>query len=184
MPKKWTVLFCDPERRVLPGHEFPGRLEPRHRVKILRLIGLLEDMGPTLPRPYADLLHDGVHELRVTLSGEQVASSISSVSSATSFFSKSCASTPIGCRKRSFTRLVSTGTKKFSPACGRRCSRRRFVPTLKRYVASQCADRAFRDLYEAYCEVCPVTVDLAARLHGLGLSNEEAAARFGVTVRK
>jgi len=28
--------------------------------------------GPNLPRPYADLLKDGIHELRVKLSGNQV----------------------------------------------------------------------------------------------------------------
>ncbi len=30
---------------------------------------LLEEKGPPLPRPYADLLTDGIHELRVKLSG-------------------------------------------------------------------------------------------------------------------
>jgi hypothetical protein len=29
-------------------------------------------MGPTLPRPYSDLLKDGIHELRIKLSGDQV----------------------------------------------------------------------------------------------------------------
>ena len=29
-------------------------------------------MGPTLPRPYADLLKDGVHELWIKLSGDQI----------------------------------------------------------------------------------------------------------------
>ncbi len=72
MPKKWTVLFCDPNAEICPVTTFLDGLEPRHRVKVLRIVELLEDMGPTLPRPYADLLHDGVHELRVRLSGEQV----------------------------------------------------------------------------------------------------------------
>ncbi len=44
----------------------------KHQVKILRFLNLLEQMGPTLPRPYADLLRDGVHELRVTLSGDHI----------------------------------------------------------------------------------------------------------------
>jgi hypothetical protein len=29
-------------------------------------------MGPTLPRPYADLLKDGIHELRIRLSGDHI----------------------------------------------------------------------------------------------------------------
>ena len=32
----------------------------------------LEKQGPQLPRPYADLLEDGIHELRIKLSGDQV----------------------------------------------------------------------------------------------------------------
>jgi phage-related protein len=33
---------------------------------------LLETDGPNLPRPYADLLKDGIHELRIKLTGTQV----------------------------------------------------------------------------------------------------------------
>jgi len=43
-----------------------------HQVKVLHFLELLEEMGPTLPRPYADLLEDGIHELRVKLSGDQM----------------------------------------------------------------------------------------------------------------
>ena len=32
----------------------------------------LEEHGPMVPRPYADLLEDGIHELRFKLSGDQV----------------------------------------------------------------------------------------------------------------
>lgn len=58
------------------------------------------------------------------------------------------------------------------------------MPTLKRYVIEQCADPAFRRLYEEFCEVCAVTVELVARLHRLGLAPGEAAAKFGLTVRE
>ena len=53
-------------------HFIYNKLKPEHRVKVLKFIRLLEELGPTLPRPYADLLTDGIHELRVKLSGEQV----------------------------------------------------------------------------------------------------------------
>jgi hypothetical protein len=71
MNKKWHVLFCDPFMKLCPVSEFLDSSRPEHRVKILHFIELLEEMGPTLPRPYADLLEDGIHELRVKLSGEQ-----------------------------------------------------------------------------------------------------------------
>ena len=38
----------------------------------MRFLSLLEEMGPTLPRPYADVLKDGIHELRMTLSGSHI----------------------------------------------------------------------------------------------------------------
>jgi len=39
--------------------------------KNTRFIDVSGGKGPTLPRPYADLLQDGIHELRVKLSGQQ-----------------------------------------------------------------------------------------------------------------
>jgi hypothetical protein len=35
-----------------------------NQAKILSMIDYLEVHGPNLPRPYADLLVDGIHELR------------------------------------------------------------------------------------------------------------------------
>jgi phage-related protein len=32
---------------------------------------MLEEHGPQLPRPYADILRDGIHELRIKMSGDQ-----------------------------------------------------------------------------------------------------------------
>lgn len=52
--------------------EFINQCDPKHQVKVLRLLSLLEEKGPILPRPYADLLRDGIHELRFTLSTENV----------------------------------------------------------------------------------------------------------------
>jgi len=69
--KKWHVLFCDDQMQSCPVTDFIENCPPKHRVKILRFLSLLEEHGPTLPRPYADLLYDGIHELRLTLSGRQ-----------------------------------------------------------------------------------------------------------------
>ena len=71
MAKKWHILFCDDQMRSCPVTDFIADCPPKHRVKILRFLSLLEEHGPTLPRPYADLLYDGIHELRLTLSGSQ-----------------------------------------------------------------------------------------------------------------
>jgi len=72
MTKQWHVLFCDPIVRLCPVVRFIEGLRPNHQVKMLKFLEILEQMGPQLPRPYADILHDGIHELRLKLSGEQV----------------------------------------------------------------------------------------------------------------
>jgi hypothetical protein len=72
MNKKWSLLFCDPFMKPCPVSEFLDSCRPEHQVKVLHFLELLEEMGPTLPRPYADLLEDGIHELRIKLSGDQM----------------------------------------------------------------------------------------------------------------
>lgn len=72
MNSTWHILYCDETEQPCPVTEFIEGCPPKHQVKILRFLSLLEQMGPTLPRPYADILHDGVHELRVKLSGDQI----------------------------------------------------------------------------------------------------------------
>jgi hypothetical protein len=69
---KWYLLYCDRAIHHCPVTDFIDSSPPNHQVKILRFLGLLEEMGPTLPRPYADLLQDGIHELRIRLSGDQI----------------------------------------------------------------------------------------------------------------
>jgi hypothetical protein len=55
-----------------PVSEFLDSCRPEHQVKVMHFLELLEEMGPTLPRPYADLLENGIHELRIKLSGDQM----------------------------------------------------------------------------------------------------------------
>lgn len=72
MGQKWHILFCDEIEQACPVTEFINQCPPKNQVKVLRLLSLLEEMGPILPRPYADILYDGIHELRFTLSREKV----------------------------------------------------------------------------------------------------------------
>lgn len=52
--------------------EFLDGLKQSQRDKVLAWITQLEKEGPTLPRPYADVLKDGIHELRVKVSRDHV----------------------------------------------------------------------------------------------------------------
>jgi len=72
METKWKVLFYETQDGKCPVKRYLNSISIRNRTKVLSLLEYLERMGPELPRPYADLLSDGIHELRVKLSGNQV----------------------------------------------------------------------------------------------------------------
>jgi hypothetical protein len=72
MNKGWQVLYYSKKDGSMPVKDYLLNLTERERAKGMAFIGLLETRGPNLPRPYADLLEDGIHELRVKLTGTQV----------------------------------------------------------------------------------------------------------------
>jgi len=72
MKSKWQVLYYETAEGERPVEKFIDSRKDRDQAKIFSWISLLEEQGPNLPRPYADLLTDGIHELRVKLSGDQV----------------------------------------------------------------------------------------------------------------
>ena len=72
MNNKWKILYYSNKNEVMPVKEYIDNLNLRERAKTMAFIELLEDRGPNLPRPYADLLDDGIHELRIKLTGTQV----------------------------------------------------------------------------------------------------------------
>jgi len=69
---QWHLIYCDEDISYCPVTDFIESVPERHQIKILRFLALLEEFGPNLHRPYTDLLKDGIHELRIKLSGEQV----------------------------------------------------------------------------------------------------------------
>lgn len=68
----WHVLYYEDRKGRSDVYEYIESRSDRERAKILALLHLLEKQGPQLPRPYADLLTDGIHELRIKISGTQV----------------------------------------------------------------------------------------------------------------
>ena len=72
MGKNWRVLYYSKKDGSMPVMEYIDNLSLRERAKVMALVELLEEKGPNLPRPYADLLEDGIHELRIKLTGTQV----------------------------------------------------------------------------------------------------------------
>ena len=72
MAQRWQIIYYETKQGNCPVEEFILNQQARPRAKILNWIELLESSGPQLPRPYADLLTDGIHELRIKVSGDQI----------------------------------------------------------------------------------------------------------------
>ena len=68
----WNTYYFEDRSGRCPIEGFLDGLKTNERAKALAWIAQLESEGPNLPRPYADLLEDGIHELRIRLSGNQV----------------------------------------------------------------------------------------------------------------
>jgi hypothetical protein len=68
----WKVIYYESADGRCPIMDFIESRKKENQAKVLALIKLLQEKGPNLPRPYADLLEDGIHELRIKLSGDQI----------------------------------------------------------------------------------------------------------------
>jgi len=72
MKPKWKVIYYTDKNDNCPVETFINSRSISNQAKIFNWIEQLEMHGPNLPRPYADLLDDGIHELRIKLSGDQI----------------------------------------------------------------------------------------------------------------
>jgi phage-related protein len=72
MVEQWDVEFYSDHDGNCEVAEWIMKLKVSQRDKVIAWIDKLQEMGPLLPRPYADLLLDGIHELRMKVSGNQV----------------------------------------------------------------------------------------------------------------
>ena len=72
MDSKWNIIYYETVSEECYIRQFIDSRSKRNQAKILSLFSFLEEKGPNLPRPYSDLLEDGIHELRIKLSAEQI----------------------------------------------------------------------------------------------------------------
>ena len=64
MPPVQVVFYKEDDGSV-PISDWLDALQPKHRAKCLKWIGILRSFGHSLRRPEADYLRDGIRELRV-----------------------------------------------------------------------------------------------------------------------
>jgi len=67
----WKIIYYESGKGECPIEDFINSKSVNNKAKIFSLLTLLEEKGPNLPRPYADILKEGIHELRIKLSGDQ-----------------------------------------------------------------------------------------------------------------
>jgi len=70
--KIWKVIYYETFENVCDIEGFIDSVSKRNQAKMFAMIGALEERGINFHRPYTDLLRDGIHELRLKLSGRQV----------------------------------------------------------------------------------------------------------------
>ena len=63
------IVFYKTPRGDSPFETFLEGHNDKVRAKFSKLLKVLEEHGPDLKRPYADILRDGIRELRVGLDG-------------------------------------------------------------------------------------------------------------------
>ena len=62
----YEVIFYLDKRERCPAEEFLNELELRIRAKVEKWMEKLEEEGPNLPRPFADVLRGKIRELRIS----------------------------------------------------------------------------------------------------------------------
>ncbi|MGA2141183.1 MAG: type II toxin-antitoxin system RelE/ParE family toxin [Brevinematales bacterium] len=69
---KWKVLYYETEDIQSEIYAFIEKQKEGNQAKILNWIEKLEELGPNLPRPFADYLENDIYELRIQLSGNKI----------------------------------------------------------------------------------------------------------------
>jgi phage-related protein len=67
----YNLIFYTTERGESPIDDFLDRLNKKSRAKVAAHLSLLEDQGPNLKRPYADVVRGKIRELRIQQSSNQ-----------------------------------------------------------------------------------------------------------------
>lgn len=65
----YRIVFYKTPRRDSPFEMFLEGHNDKVRAKFMKLLKILKEHGPNLKRPYADVLRDGIRELRVGFGG-------------------------------------------------------------------------------------------------------------------
>lgn len=71
MNSAWTVAFYETDEGACPVQTFLDGLDGKRRAKLLAMIRLLEEQGPTMPFPYSSQVRGKIRELRAHYGDDQ-----------------------------------------------------------------------------------------------------------------
>ena len=71
MNSPWTVVFYETDEERCPVQAFLDGLDDKRRAKLLAMIRLLEEQGPTMPFPYSSQVRGKIRELRAHYGDDQ-----------------------------------------------------------------------------------------------------------------
>ena len=60
----YRIVFFEAERGAKPVEEFIDGLDTRTQAKVVSYLTLLQELGPNLKRPYADIVDGKIREIR------------------------------------------------------------------------------------------------------------------------
>jgi phage-related protein len=67
----YNIVFYTAERGDSPVDDFLDGLDKKSRAKVAAYLSILEEQGPNLKRPYADIVRGKIRELRIHYSSNQ-----------------------------------------------------------------------------------------------------------------
>ncbi len=67
----YNIIFYTNDRGDSPLDDFLDKLDNKSRAKVAAYLSLLEEQGPNLKRPYADIVRGKIRELRIQHSSNQ-----------------------------------------------------------------------------------------------------------------
>lgn len=67
----YNIVFYTAERGDSPLDDFLDGLDKKSRAKVAAYLSILEEQGPNLKRPYADIVRGKIRELRIHYSSNQ-----------------------------------------------------------------------------------------------------------------
>ncbi len=70
--RNWKLLFYETTKGECPVYNYIESLKEGEQTKVFAWLKALKQEGINLHRPFADLLEDGIHELRIKVTGDQV----------------------------------------------------------------------------------------------------------------